>query len=147
MSVQKSQREADEARLTEAAARLAEARADRDRILRETSGTISRRRAGELAELTASRVQQIINAPWTHRVRFAGYLSEEAETALNEAGMELRVSRGGGSVAPGGELTRPNKHSIYLRAQDAEEAEIRVEQALEGHGEFFSLRAEPVSSV
>ena len=147
MSMQETQRDEDEERLAEATARLAEAQADRDRILRETARTISRRRAGEITELTPSRVQQILNAPWTHRVRFVGYLNEKAEKALNSAGMELRVSRGGGSVAPGGELPLPNKHSIYLKAKDAEEAEIRVEQALQSHGEFFNFKAEPVSSA
>lgn len=145
MSARKSQREKDEARLAKAVARLAEAHDDRNRILRETARTISRRRAGEIAELTRSRVQQIINAPWTHRVRFVGYLSDEVAEALKNAGMELRFSRGGGVVAPGGELPRPNKHSIYLVAEGSEDAQAQVEQALKGHGEFFNFRTEPVS--
>jgi hypothetical protein len=145
MSTQKTQREKDEARLEEAAARLDEAQENRDRILRETARTISRRRAGEITNLTRSRVQQILNAPWTHRVRFVGYLSDEAIEALNAAQMELRVSRGGGVAAPGAELPRPNKHSIYLKAESSMEAQARVEQVLKGHGEFFDFRVEPVS--
>lgn len=145
MSVQKTQREKDEARLADAVAHLHEAQEDRDRILRETARTISRRRAGDIANLTRSRVQQIINAPWTHRVRFAGYLSDEAAGALSAAGMEIRFSRGGGVAAPGAELPRPNKHSIYLKAENSEEAQARVERALRGHGEFFNFRVEPVS--
>ncbi len=145
MSVQKTQREKDEARLAGAVARLNEAQEDRDRVLRETPRTISRRRAGEITGLTDSRVMQILNAPWTHRVRFVGYLSIEAEKALSNAGMEIRVSRGGGVAGPSAELPRPNKHSIYLKAEDAEDAQARIEQALEGHGEFFNFRAEPVS--
>jgi multidrug efflux pump subunit AcrA (membrane-fusion protein) len=145
MSARKSQRETDEARLAEAAAHLARAQEDRDQALRETARTISRRRAGDLAGLTRSRVQQILNAPWTHRVRFVGYLDNDAEKALNGAGMEIRVSRGGGSVALGGELPPPNKHSIYLKANDPEEAKVRVERVLKGYGQFFSFRAEPVS--
>ena len=145
MSVQKTQREKDEARLAGAVARLNEAQEDRDRVLRETPRTISRRRAGEITGLTDSRVMQILNAPWTHRVRFVGYLSTEAEKALSNAGMEIRVSRGGGAAATGAELPRPNKHSIYLKAEGVEDAQVRIEQALEGHGEFFNFRAEPVS--
>lgn len=145
MSVQKTQREKDEDRLAAAVARLAEAQEDRDQILRATARTISRRRAGELSDLTRSRVQQIINAPWTHRVRFVGYLSARAEEALNLAEMEIRVSHGGGVAAPGGELPRPNKHSIYLVAEDSQEAQVQVERALQGHGEFFGFRVEPVS--
>lgn len=145
MSARKSQRKKDEDRLAGAVTRLAEAQEDRDQTLRATARTISRRRAGEITDLTRSRVQQIINAPWTHRVRFIGYLSDEAEEALSLAEMEIRVSHGGGGVAPGGDLPRPNKHSIYLVAEDSEEAQVRVEQALQGHGEFFSFRTEPVS--
>jgi hypothetical protein len=145
MSARESQREKDEGRLVKAVTRLAEAQEDRDLVLRATARTISRRRAGEITDLTRSRVQQIINAPWTHRVRFIGYLSDGAEEALSLAEMEIRVSRGGGSVALGGELPRPNKHSIYLVAEGSEEALARVERALSGHGEFFNFRVEPVS--
>jgi hypothetical protein len=88
---------------------------------------------------------QILNALWTHRVRFVGYLSVEAEKALSDAEMEIRVSRGGGAVGPGGELPRPNKHSIYLKAESSEEAQAQVERALQGHGEFFNFRTELVS--
>jgi hypothetical protein len=145
MTVRKSQREIDEERLAAAVARLDEAQEDLDRILRETPRTISRRRAGEITGLTDSRIMQILNAPWTHRVRFVGYLSAEAEKALGNAGMEIRVSRGGGAIGPGGELPRPNKHSIYLKAGSPEEAQEKVERALRGHGEFFDYKTEFVS--
>lgn len=146
MSVRKTQRERDEARLADAVARLTDALDDRDRILRETASTMSRRRAGEIASLTRSRVQQIINAPWTHRVRFVGYLDDEAAEALKRAGVELRFSRGAGSVGSrDGELPRPNKHSVYLNADSVGEARMLVEQVLGDRGQFFDFKVEPVS--
>jgi hypothetical protein len=144
MSTEKTQRKKEEARLAKAAERLKDAQSDRDQILRDTARAISRHRAGEITGLTRSRVQQISNAPWSHRVRFVGYLSKEAEKALGDAGLELRISRGGGVVAPGGELPRPNKHAIYLEAENLEEARARVEETLQGFGEFFNFKAEPV---
>lgn len=95
--------------------------------------------------LSRGRVTQIINAPWTHRVRFVGYLDADAEKSLDAAGMEIRASHGGGIVAPGGELPQPNKHSVYLTAEDGEEARERIEAALRGHGPFYSFAVETVS--
>lgn len=134
------------ARLQRAARRLDEARSNRDRLLRETAKQISRRRAGDIVGLTRGRVQQIINAPWTHRVTFVGELDEEAQEALSAAGYDLRVSTGGGIVAPGAELPRPSKHSVYVAASSSREAKAMVRSTLRGKGSLHNFIAEAVPS-
>jgi hypothetical protein len=134
-----------EAWLKKAAESLAAAQEERDRAIRETASIINRRRAGELTGLTSSGVQQIINAPWTHRVQFVGVLGDKANKALRQAGIELRTSRGGGATAPDVELPPPTKHSVYLKAESSEEALERVKRALESAGSFAAYKVNPVS--
>lgn len=43
--------------------RLAQAKAQRDRAIRESKETLPRRRVAELTEMTPGRVQQIVDAP------------------------------------------------------------------------------------
>jgi hypothetical protein len=139
-----------EAWLKQAAEGFRAAHEERDRAIRETESLVTRRRAGDLTGLTSSAVQQIVNAPWTHRVRFVGALDDEANEALREAGIELRTSRGGGVVAPGADPPPPDNHTVYLKADDSEEALRRVQGALEGSKsfspfKFAAFKVEPVS--
>jgi hypothetical protein len=101
------------------------------------------REVAEELDMSSARVQQIFETLWTHRVGFVGTLDDGAAKALQEAGMALRFSTGGGTVAPGGELPAPNKHGIYLVAESEEEAVKRVKEALEVHGEFFTFSVTP----
>ena len=132
-------------RLESAVRKLHEALEERDAAIRDSVSLLSRRRAGEIAGLTPSRVQQIIDQPWTHRVRFVGVLDQRAERALTDAGMQIRTSHGGGAVGHGGELPTPIKHTIYLTADSSDQARKRLEAALKGNGSFASFKAEPVS--
>lgn len=134
-----------EAWLKRTAESLDAAQEERDRAIRETASIVNRRKAGELTGLTSSGVQQIINAPWTHRVQFVGILGDKANKALHKAGIELRTSRGGGTVAPGTELPPPTKHSVYLRAESSKEALEHVERTLESAGSFAAYKVNPVS--
>jgi hypothetical protein len=132
-----------EAWLKRTAESLDAAQEERDRAIRETASIVNRRKAGELTGLTSSGVQQIINAPWTHRVQFVGVVGDKANKALRKAGIELRTSRGGG--APAAELPPPTKHSVYLKAESSKEALERVERTLESAGSFAAYKVNPVS--
>jgi hypothetical protein len=145
MSAKSRQVQEAEALLEDAAGMLQKALEDRDSALRETASIVNRRRASELVGLSRGRVQQIINAPWSHRVTFVGVLDKGAEEALSAAGMDIRVSRGGGSIRMGGELPPMLKHSLYVKARSAEEALSRVERTLRGRGSFANFKVEVVS--
>lgn len=145
MSAENQQAREAEARLKATAKQLDEALQNRDRALRETASIVNRRRASEIVGLSPGRVQQIINAPWTHRVRFVGIVDQDAARALSDAGIEIRTSHGGGSTAPGGDLRPLIKHTVYLTAQSSEQALAIVKRALENRGSFANFKVEAVS--
>jgi hypothetical protein len=139
-----------EAWLKRAAEDFRAAQEGRDRAIRETKSLVTRRRAGDLTGLTPSAVQQIVNADWTHRVRFVGVVDDKTDQALRNAGIELRTSRGGGVLPPDTEPQPPAKHTVYLTAEDSDEALERVQHALEGSKsfapfKFAAFKVEPVS--
>src|SRR5919108_4790391 len=81
------------------------------------------------------------------RVRFAGApITVEAARALDEMGLTLRASYGGGVVPPGGALPEPTNHSVYLRADTGQDALDHVQEALKGHGPYVAFDVEPFGS-
>ena len=79
-----------------------------------------------------------------YRVTLAGApIDIEAAQALDDLGLVLRASHGGGTTAPGAPLPEPTNHSVYLHADSGDEALRRVQEALEGHGPYVAFDVEP----
>jgi hypothetical protein len=107
---------------------------------------LSRVDAAKAAGISSGRVQQIVSAPWSHRVKFVGVLDDRAKAALKAAGVKLRTGRSGvGGANPGSPMPPITKHSVYLDAQNDSEAVATIRKALEGRGSFAAFEAEPVS--
>ncbi len=133
-------------RIKRAESGLSKAERARDVLLRDSDGVLSRLDAAKAAGISAGRVQQIVSAPWSHRVKFVGILDERAKAALKAAGVKLRTGRSGaGGAKPGSPAPPITKHSVYLVAEDDSEAVATISKALEGHGSFAAFEAEPVS--
>jgi hypothetical protein len=134
-------------KIERAEADLSKAEQARDALLRDSDGVLSRVGAAEAAGISPGRVQQIVNAPWSHRVKFFGVLDERAEAALKAAGVKLRMgSSGGVGPRPEGAAAPPiTKHNVYLVAESEVDALARVRKALEARGSFAGFEAEPIS--
>jgi hypothetical protein len=134
-------------RVDQAESNLSDAEQMRNAILRDSDGVLSRAAAAKAAGISPGRVQQIISAPWTHRVRFVGILDERAAKALKGGGVKLRTSRSPVlSGPPDREPVPTTKHTVYLVAKSDREALATVQTALERTGSFAAFEAEPVSS-
>jgi hypothetical protein len=133
-------------KIKRAEAGLSKAEQTRDALLRDSDGVLSRLDAAKAAGISSGRVQQIVSAPWSHRVKFVGILDERAKVALKAARVKLRTGRSGaGGAKPGSPVPPITKHSVYLVAENDSEAVATISKVLAGYGSFAAFEAEPVS--
>jgi hypothetical protein len=121
-------------------------RAARDDFIREVDGILPRSTMARLADISRSRLQQIVEKPWTHRVTFHGILTPEAEKSLTAAGIRLRFSHGGGLLIDGRERPPVTAHSVYVTAESERKALDLVTTALKDRGSFAGFDVDDVPS-